>query len=202
MFFGCVAKSQLIKTKPKGEFEIIETSQSIKIIKLIRANDTEAINNVLTSPSEYAPPVLFSISGALFDSGKKNEAMFWYYAAQLRARSDANKSYDISSRQAVNILSKHDGVKINKFAFSDIENLKKIVETVVAWDKKTGRNYDPRWIALHGMDTFTESKIRFAPKSQWNKINRNTREQYLKDFYQALELLQNMKRSKIKDINE
>lgn len=56
-------------------------------------------------------------------------------------------------------------------------------------DVKLPRNYDPRWIALHGMDAFTGTKVRFEPKSEWSSIDQKTRKTYLAEFREALSSL-------------
>jgi len=186
---GCAAGPRDMAVQPKGEFASIDTSTSIATIKSIQANDAATIDSVVSSPGKFAPPVLYALSSALFDPGKKREAMFWFYAGQLRARSDANKSLDPSAKQAMTVLNDQYGPKINKFAFTDIENLKKTINDVIEWDKKTERSYDARWIALHGMDSLTESKVRFAPPSQWEEIDTKTRDDYLNGFKQALQTM-------------
>ena len=44
---------------------------------------------------------------------------------------------------------------------SDINKLTESIGDVAAWDKKTDRNFDPRWIALHGMDAFLKETVTF-----------------------------------------
>lgn len=38
--------------------------------------------------------------------------------------------------------------------FEDLDKAKSIVKKAVDWDRKTPYNYDPRWIALHGIRYF------------------------------------------------
>jgi hypothetical protein len=186
---GCAAGPREVAVRPKGEFASIDTLSVGSTIKAVLANDGATIDSVVSSPGKYAPPVLYALSSVLFDAGRKQEGVFWFYAGQLRARSDANKSLDPSAKQAMAVLNDQYGPKINKFAFSDIENLKKTINDVSEWDKRTERSYDARWIALHGMDSLTESKIRFAPSSQWEVIDTKTRDDYLNGFKQALQTM-------------
>jgi hypothetical protein len=189
VLMGCASAQREAVVEAKGEFATIDTSTSRETIRAIKVNDATAIEGVISSPGSYSPPVLYALSSALFESGKKDEAAFWFYAGQLRARSDANKSLDPSAKQAVAVLNQKYGERINRHAFGVIENLRITVEQVIAWDEKTERKYDPRWIALHGMDAYTESTIRFVPQQDWEKIDAKTREEYLQGFRQAMEML-------------
>jgi hypothetical protein len=56
----------------------------------------------------------------------------------------------------------------------------------VEWDKATPRDYDPRWIALHGMGAFLDSEVAFEPPSEWDRINTETREAYWRQFEEIL----------------
>lgn len=186
---ACMTNAQNVQVEPKGEFASINNKETIDTIKVIQSNNSHIIDKIVTNSEIYAPPVFYALSKALFDSGKKQEAMFWFYAGQLRARGDANKSLDVSAKQAVSVLNMNYGKEINKYSFSNLESLKKTVNEVVAWDKKTARDYDPRWIALHGMDAFTKTTIRFSPQAEWESINIKTREDYLKSFNKAIKMM-------------
>ena len=55
------------------------------------AKKQSAVEMVKKHSENYAPPALFGLSKSLFEAGKKDDAMFWFYAGQLRARYDANR---------------------------------------------------------------------------------------------------------------
>ena len=125
------------------------------------------------------------------ERGKKDEAAFWFYAGQLRARFDANRCADASARAAPGALNARYGPPINKYAFGDLAKLEALVPKVVEWDRKTPHNYDHRWINLHGMEAMmsglsgdknAERKPLSLPNEQWDKIAEDTRKGYLKDF--------------------
>lgn len=176
---------------PKGEFVEIDIKGQNKTFKKLSKGKSSYIEEVLEKPGEYNPAVLYALSDALFKKRQEDEAMFWFYAGQLRARSDSNKSLDKSAGQGVGVLNQRFGMQINQYAFTNIPNLEKTIEKVVVWDKETPRNYDPRWIALHGMDAFTEKEIAFEPKEKWDDINDKTRKEYLNDFKQAIAQMRN-----------
>jgi hypothetical protein len=155
----------------------------------------ERIAQILAAPASHAPPVLVMMSRVLFDSGKKDEAGFWFYAGQLRARFDANRCADESARSAVSVLNEEFGPRINEYMFRDLVKLESVVRRVVEWDRKTPHDYDPRWINLHGMtallgaigDQGAAAKSMSLPKEQWPEIAEKTRREYLEGFAEALE---------------
>ncbi len=85
------------------------------------------------------------------------------------------------------MLNQRFGVPINQYVMQDFPKLKEIVAKAVSFDEKTDRNYDPRWISLHGMDVFLKKeKIAFEPESKWEEINNKTRAEYYDGFNKAI----------------
>lgn len=171
---------------PKGEFAQIDVSRSQQAMDAITGGKPDTINEILESPNEYAPPVLYLMSAIMFDNDYQDQATFWYYAAQLRARSDANKSGDDTAHTAVNQLNQRFGIRIAPYSMSNPQRLQGIVSQVLKWDSEQARSYDPRWIALQGKDVVTETKVDFAPRERWQEIDALTRGQFRQGLEQAL----------------
>jgi len=186
-----------VEVRPPGDFAEIDTVATLDLMKQLRSADekvkTKAIEQIKASPGKVAPPALCAMSNELFNQGQKDDALFWFYLGQLRARSDANKCNDISARQAVAVLNSQFGPLINKYAFrntktdykKNLADIKAVAAKVVDWDRKHPREYDPRWISLHGMGAFVNNKADFEPKEKWDQINEQTRVTYLKDLDEA-----------------
>lgn len=186
-----VSLAESIQVKPKGEFAAIDVEVQNEMLEKILSGDETAIDKVLSEPKDFNPVVLYGLSSALFNAGKKDQAAFWFYVGQLRGRSDANKSLDVSARQAIGVLNQRFGGPINQYAMQDIAKLKEIVVKAVRFDEETGRNYDPRWISLHGMDVFLEKeKVAFEPEPKWSEIDKRTRTEYYDGFNQAMQQLE------------
>lgn len=181
---GAVARDVVVE--PQGEFAEIVVEPSTGEFKRLLKKDRKAIERVIANPGNYNPPVLYALSYALFETGRKDEAPQWFYLGQLRARSDANKSLDTSAQQGVDVMNQNFGVPINQYAMTDLTTLETTVNRVVELDAKLPRNYDPRWIALHGADAFSEVKVRFEPKSKWSGIDQRSRKTYLAEFHDIL----------------
>ena len=182
---------------PKGEYAEIDTrlaNETLQTLAKGTARDTvKAIADIQAHPEKYAPPVFYALSNVLFAGEKKDDALFWFYAGQLRARFDANRCADATARQAVNVLNQNYGTLINPYAFQDIPKLEKLIPKIVAWDREIPHSYDHRWINLHGMNammsalgTVTTPTALSLPKEQWDAIAEKTRVDYLSGFQEAM----------------
>jgi hypothetical protein len=183
--------------KPKGIYAEIDVAGSNKAIEnLSGENKTlqqQTLDSILSSPNSYNPPVLYALSRVLYNQDKKDEAAFWFYVAQLRARYDANLCLDNSAKDAVSILNNEYGPDINKYAFQNIDSLEKTVIKVVDYVRNNEENYDHRWINLHGMDAFLDAKSKkiSEPKGKWPAIKKKTIDDYYNGF---IEYVKNKKK--------
>ncbi|MCT7654430.1 hypothetical protein MBH78_05690 [Oceanimonas sp. NS1] len=180
------AAEQEQQVTPKGEFAQIDVSRSREAMDEIADGKADTINKILQSPNDYAPPVLYLMSAIMFDNDYQDQGTFWYYAAQLRARSDANKSGDETTHAAVTRLNQQFGVRIGPHSLENPTRLRSIVTQVLKWDSEQSRGYDPRWIALQGRDVTTETQVNFAPREKWQEIDALTRNQFRQGLEQAL----------------
>ena len=137
---------------------------------------------VLTDPNGFEPPVLFALAQQLFDQGEIEPALFWFYTAQLRARSDANKSLDPSVQQGVTKLSEQFGSNISAYALSRPAEMESAMVQALRWDKTAQRRYNPRWVALHGSEVQTSREYAFLPMERWPQIDQLTHREYARGF--------------------
>ena len=89
------------------------------------------------------PATYYVLAKKLFESGKKDEAVFWFYAGQLRYRFhvSANPNLEPSGDPALLAsLNEVVGQPINEYAFGDLKALDATLGRVLAWDeeKKNG----------------------------------------------------------------
>jgi hypothetical protein len=188
-----VAEENIIA--PAGEYAQIDVRLSneslLTLTKGAASEKQKTAERIEAHPEDFTPPVLYALSRVLFDNGRKDEAMFWFYAGQLRARFDANRCADISAREAAAVLNREYGPSINRYAFKDIAKLEGLIPRVVEWDRKTPHSYDHRWINLHGMGSILSGfepgrQALSLPKDQWDSIAESTRSKYLNDFEAAM----------------
>jgi hypothetical protein len=94
------------------------------------------------------PTAFYILAQKLFIAGQKDDAVFWFYAGQLRYRVYllVNKhSLDPSGDPALFAsLSEDVGRSINEYAFGDIPQLAKTIDAVIAWDQSHANPLTPR----------------------------------------------------------
>ena len=169
----------VVIVQPQGEFAKIDVTASNEMVRkltspVFQVRET-AIRTVAADLEEYAPPVLFFTAAALVDLGRDNEAIFLYSLGLLRTSSDAYKSSDTSTHQAVHSLIEQVGSPFLEFFHTDPQAAGVLMKKAIQWDRVHKRTYDPRWIALHGLSAMSDTNISFAPQSEWAEINENTR---------------------------
>jgi hypothetical protein len=109
---------------------------------------TLSIEQLKNGIEKQHPSGLYILAQKLFARGQKDEAVFWYYAGQLRYRVylTVNKSkLDPSGDPAVfSALTEEIGRPINEYAFGDIPRLAKTIDAVIAWDQSHDNALTPR----------------------------------------------------------
>jgi len=173
-----------------GEFAQVDQTKSQQTIAAIKNNDSETIDTVINSPEKFSPDVFFVLSDRLFRSNRKYDALVWAHLGLIRAKSDANKSLDSSVADAVAALGGLSGKPINIYGYTNISRLRSAITEAVVMDQEISREYDARWVALHGIDAQFEEKIAFRPKSEWSDINDEARILYLDSMNAVLDKLE------------
>lgn len=195
LVLGCAGGVHYIPHDPPPALADVRLEPSRDAIR--RLNSGTAVERevahraIVDAPGQYLPPALYALSYSLFAAGAKEEASFWFYAGQLRARFDANRSLDTSASGVVGLLNEKYGPTINPWAFQDLELLTRTVSKVLAWDEATAHDYDARWINLYSMDAFAAAGSAgpfTRPESEWQEIARETRDEYRRGFEQAMKM--------------
>ena len=120
----CWADSEGVK-RSYSDIQVEEDNKLVKrLVSKSRRKRERALEVFLKDPSSHNPSVLYAASHALFHSGDKNEASFWFYTGQIRARYDANRCLDLSARQAVSVLNNSFGPQINQIRLPGSGRLK------------------------------------------------------------------------------
>lgn len=189
---------------PQGVYAQIDTKLGQEALRLLSQGSAQQQQNVLervrAAPEKFQPPVFYVLSQVLFKAGLQDEAAFWFYAGQLRARFDANRCADVSARQAVDVMNQNYGGTINRYMFQDLDKAQELIAKVVEWDRKTPYAYDPHWINLHGIQAVQAAKdpklaakltmdSLSLPQSQWASLAEQTRTKYLQGFQDAISQL-------------
>lgn len=121
--------TKIIDDSPKTLKERMESCDS----KIAVAAAEEFIKN----PDMLKEPLgLFNPALVLFLHGNKDDAVFWFYAAQLRVRYQL--VFENGDRgQLLSVMMMTMGPAINNYAFQDVSNLNRILDRVLEWDIKS-----------------------------------------------------------------
>ena len=185
-----------IEVAPKGVYKNINFSNDSRVAKLLldtNISDSKValIDSIEHNANNYTPPVLYVLSRVLFSEKKYNDAAYWFYIAQLRARYDTNRCTDkTASPDRYNEIF---GPDINKYAFTHLDTLEIIIQKVVTFVRSNEEQYDQRWINLEGLDAMSvslgnkpSSKKINVDKSLWPAIKKKTIDSYYNDFVEYL----------------
>ena len=100
---------------------------------------TLSIEQLKSGIENQHPSYFYILAEKLFAVGKKDEAVFWYYAGQLRYRVyllvNKDKLEPSGDPAAFAALSEEIDRTINEYAFGDIPQLAKTIDAVLAWDQ-------------------------------------------------------------------
>lgn len=186
---GCAQENTDALLTPKGEYRLLPLETTQRQVNAILQADQAMLTEVQLHPNQVTPPVLFALAYQLYQQEHYADALFWFYTAQLRARSDANKSLDISTKQGVSKLSLQFGSEISAYANQHPDQLEQAMIEVLRWDKSSVRRYNPRWVALHGNEVWHQDNYAFMPMDRWPEINKITRDEFARGFARQMILL-------------
>lgn len=115
------------------------------------AADRSADDLAKKSPAELErgiesahPATYYILAEKLFEAGKKDKAVFWFYAGQLRYRFHlaARPKLDPSGDPAFFAsLSEVVGRPLNEYAFGDLKTMRTTLEKVLDWDRKADNGF-------------------------------------------------------------
>jgi hypothetical protein len=103
-----------------------------------------AAKEILSGPNTLREPLeMFSPAFVLFQNDEKDEAVFWFYAAQLRVRYQL--VFEKGDRgQLLSVMLMTVGQPINNYAFQDVRRLDRTIERVLEWDRITPNPFRDR----------------------------------------------------------
>jgi hypothetical protein len=108
---------------------------------------TLSIEQLKSGIENQHPSYFYILAEKLFAVGKKDDAVFWYYAGQLRYRVyllvNKDKLEPSGDPAAFAALSEEIGRPINEYAFGDIPQLAKTIDAVLAWDESHSNALTP-----------------------------------------------------------
>jgi hypothetical protein len=109
----------------------------------------EPLDDLVKDVEHQHPAAMFILAKRLFDAGRRDEAVFWFYEGQLRWRSlirNANPSGQPifnGEQDHFDVLFSDVGPDINHYAFGDIPALRRAIAAVLDWDAAHADDFTP-----------------------------------------------------------
>lgn len=185
---------------PVGAYLNIDTTADSQLFVTLMTGDpkqkAQAVKLVLSSPDKHAPPVLLALPSALMAQGKKEEAIFWLWAARMRLIYDCYRCADQqAAREATIQLRYIIDESLENSLNSKIDTLRPTIDKVIAWETKTPHNYDQHWINLYNVQNLSEAEMSI-PKNQWTDAQKKA-ETVLLELYNREVAFANTKHKEI-----
>ncbi|BCW87266.1 hypothetical protein sos41_03950 [Alphaproteobacteria bacterium SO-S41] len=105
------------------------------------------------------PAAYYKAAAQMFADGDRDEAVFWFYAGQLRYRVHLSCHPDLKpdgDPALFGALSESVGRPINEYAFGDPPALAATIDKVLAWDDATPNGYTPKTDCADAITTTRE----------------------------------------------
>lgn len=166
-----------------ARIDLRPTEQMVSRLSVAYGSDKrEAMREVQRSASSHNPLVLYALANALVEDYSER-AIFWYHVGRLRAVYDALRCRDKSAQNGLLELRKRLSPELGANQFYRRDRLVAIAQKAIEWDAANPRDYDQRWVALHGKvaaasEGKDEAEI-FVPESEWPAILKRVHESHL-----------------------
>lgn len=177
-----VVTAAALPAAPPRQVVLPDSEQLVNLLADPSTRD-QTTRDVLAAAERGQPPVLLVVAALLFEKGDRDEAVFWHFLAMLRGQADAMRCTDVTAQPAISILSAQLGAKVNAYAYQNPEQLRVTVQKVLAWDRAHPYDYDPTWIAAHGLRAMSralaaaigdmparEPVAPVEPREKWDEI--------------------------------
>lgn len=154
----------------------------------------DLVEEIENKPEKYQPPVLSSLANYLYKNGKVDDAIFWLNAGRLRGNYDVSRCTDESAGEVMATLASRVLPDLRKAQFADINKFRRIVMTVIQWDKDTPHSYDQRWVNLYGIKAMTSAlgdeektpRSLSVPRKEWDELADRARTDFQSSFEAAM----------------
>jgi hypothetical protein len=109
--------------------------------------ETVALDELIRIVPNQHPSFYYILAGRLYAASRKDEAMFWMYAGQLRYRIRLACHPDLApdtEPALFGALTETVGRPVNEYGFGDLTALPATLERVLAWDAATHNGFEPK----------------------------------------------------------
>src|SRR5437868_12557177 len=108
---------------------------------------TVALDELIRIVPDQHPSFYYILASRLFAANRKDEAVFWMYAGQLRYRIRLACHPDLAPDTEPALfgsLTETVGRPVNEYGFGDLTALPAVLDRVLAWDAATHNGFEPK----------------------------------------------------------
>lgn len=108
---------------------------------------TVALDELIGIVPDQHPSFYYILASRLYAANRKDEAVFWFYAGQLRYRMRLACHPDLAPDTEPALfgsLQETVGRPVNEYGFGDLRALPATLERVLAWDAATRNGFEPK----------------------------------------------------------
>lgn len=106
------------------------------------------IPELIAGITKQEPVHYYLLSARLLKEGRPDEAVFWYYAGQLRWRyyalANPEKASGGESSALMGAFHHSLGTPINEYAYGDLEKYRQMLADVIRWDEENPNEFCPK----------------------------------------------------------
>lgn len=154
-----IVKGDSYKAKPKKQKKEYDPADIKSVFYHGSMQEKEdAFKKVMSDPGNYAPPVLYAMSEALFRQFRDDEGLFWQHAALLREHVDL---VNCAPKGKIKVFNKQRGERsVNHYYMLMYpEKIKGVIQRAVKWDMTVPRDYYKEYeskgiYCFEGVDVF------------------------------------------------
>jgi len=107
----------------------------------------ESVEQLIARIDRHHPANYYELAAKLFEQGRRDEAVFWFYVGQIRFRSRLKQIPNLKPDGDPALfasLSEVVGTPLNRYAFGDIPKLAETIDRALAWDASHEDPYSPK----------------------------------------------------------
>lgn len=144
--------SQNQKTENLGKH--LQENDSLFYVIIAKEQVEESLDSVRENADEFIPPVLFAMAQYFFENEEKDQAVFWYYVALLRAMNDTQQEDLLfnKNKHTIFIYTQIFGRSIERYAFTNILYTKNQILEACDYVRKNPALYSSAWIYFDGAE--------------------------------------------------
>lgn len=152
-------------------------------------NLEDLIKQIQENPDDYEPPVIFALANKLFLLEQKEEAVFWFYLAQVRslyAKHLAKANLQETGQGRINLYLNNFGASIKPYALSQPQLLAGLMDRIKTYLDRHQENYNLLWLYSQEEELSDFAKKHFKPKNEWKAIRYTTYQSFFKRVEEVL----------------